>query len=589
METAVTQPNKNSAYSVKERHFRWITSNIPCQDGCPARTNIPTYIRQVFEGKFGDAYETNRIVNIFPGVLGRICSRPCEEKCRHGERDLGTSVSICHLKRAAADHRSKGHAIGEKLFPPTGRTVAVIGAGPSGMACAHDLAVYGHEVTVFEARQKAGGMLVYGIPAFRLPREITAAEIQNIRRLGVDLKLGVTLGRDIELSTLSREFDAVVVAAGCYKPRDLDVPGEKLSGVISGLDFLEAANSGRAIASLKKAVVIGGGFTAMDCARMAIRLGAEGVTVALLTTEEEMFATAEEIREAKHEGVEILPLVMAHEFIAGGAGTLASARFVRTKLGEMLPDGLMHEAVPIENSEFEIATDAVIVAIGQSPDSSLLGAAVSMERKDDGSFRLGSENIYATGDYSSGASTVIEAVANGRKAAAQVNEELEGERRYTWAVSFEEAQPSDRERTYDFIQPLAMPTLTNTERFDDVEVEVEEGLSSQVSCEEAKRCYLCNLRFTIDVSRCIYCRYCIDVAPRDCIKLAKGVTRDETGHVTGIVETSDWSEVMAVVIDNERCIRCGNCYNICPTRCIGVTKVNLAEVETERLSGEPIK
>jgi len=451
-----------SGVSTLERDFGYLKENIPCQDACPANTNIPIYIKQAHDGDYAGCYETNRKVNILPGVLGRICSRPCEDKCRHGEHDLGDPVAICHIKRSGADLRDSQNVKRAPAAASTGKHIAVVGAGPSGLAAAHDLAMNGHKVTLYEARELTGGMLYYGIPRFRLPTEVISGEVDDILALGIECRANTALGSDVTASALLDEHNAVLVAAGCYSPRSLGIGGEDLDGVVSGLEFMMGVNSGSPREGMRSVVVIGGGFTAMDCARTARRLGAE-VKVAVLTTEDEMFATRDEITEAKREGIEILTMAMSREFIAGDDGKLGRARFVRTKLGELTPDGLMHEALPIEGSEFELDVDTVIVAIGQGPDPSILDVEVTRDEKgrmvvDRDEFTCGVEGLYLTGDFAWGASTVIESIANGRRAAAHITQMLTGVRPLKWAVTFEAAKPSYRERSFDFIARTEMPS-----------------------------------------------------------------------------------------------------------------------------------
>jgi formate dehydrogenase major subunit len=214
--TTASESVKTILYSTDPRDFGLVRKSIPCQNACPAKTNIPGYIRCIHEKRYGRSYELNRMANILPGVLGRICSRPCELYCRHGESDLGRPVSICSLKRSASDLKSPMHRITEGLYSPSGKKVAVVGAGPAGLGAAHELSVLGHKVVLYEAFDKPGGMLMYGIPEFRLPRDVLMVEIENILRLGVELKTGVSVGKDVALDDLLAEFDSVILTTGCH-------------------------------------------------------------------------------------------------------------------------------------------------------------------------------------------------------------------------------------------------------------------------------------------------------------------------------------------------------------------------------------
>jgi glutamate synthase (NADPH) small chain len=574
-------------YSTEPADFTYMRRNVPCQGACPAYTNVPAYIRSVYEGRYSRSYELNRIVNMFPGVLGRVCSRPCETMCRHGEPELGQAVNICHLKRAAADHREPGHVYLEQLFAPQGKKVCIVGAGPAGLAAAHDLSVIGMEVTVLEALAHPGGMLAYGIPEFRLPRDILNAEIDAILRLGVTLKTGVNVGRDISVPDLLEHFDAVLLAAGCYVSRRLEVAGEDLPGVFQGLDFVMDAASGKPPALGKRVLVLGAGFTAFDCARLALRLGAEDVAICIRGTENELRVTEEEIHEAKREGV-VIDALMASQRLVQEAGRLTGVEFLRTRLGDRLPNG-RREIVPIEGSEFIVPADAVIVAIGQgaepipSPGETDKRGVIKGDRN---TLRTSVPGLYVAGDFMTGPSTVIEAIASGRKAAERIAADLTGKTFREWAVRIEDAQITDRSRAWDFIPRQDMPTvLPPAERLVPADREVELGFAREEAQEESKRCYLCYLHYEINMDACIYCRYCIDVAPRDCIKLVEDVVLDDDGAVAELVQTKNWRNVNAVVIDNTRCIRCGECVRVCPMDCISVSKVERVQrmLETERI------
>jgi len=572
-------------YSDDPRDIGWVRENIPCQTACPALTNIPAYIQAIMEKDYGRAYEINREANVLPGVLGRICSRPCEDVCRHGEPGNGTPVDICHLKRSASDLKDIGHRITESLYTPSGKRVAVIGAGPAGVAAAHDLSLLGHDVTIFEREQDPGGMLRYGIPAFRLPRDVLNVELHNALRLGVELRTGVEIGNETGQTTLTelrKDYDAVLLTTGSMAPVELPLSGgagkddpTSVKGVEYGLYFLMELHRGMKKKVGKRVAVVGAGFTALDCARVAKRLGAEEVTIHIRTAEEYIPVTKDEIFETKRESIRIKGLRTPGELLVDENGALNGVDFVQNRLGGWRENG-RRQAVAIDGSEFVEPCDTLLIAIGQRTVNDFLDVELELDRW--GSVKTGEggrtsvDGIFAAGDFVAGPTTIIEAIGNGRNIAGGMDHWLMGRQRRRQVVRIEPVEGPLRERSFDFIERQHMPTSPLAKRTKKLTCEVETGYSEDLAGTESKRCYLCNLKYQIDVDNCIYCRACIEVAPKNCIKLVEGVEIREDGTYGELRETRKWDEVGAIWIDNNECIRCGACVMVCPTNCISITR-----------------
>lgn len=536
---------------------KWIDVNIPCKAACPIMTDIPGYIQAIMEGDYERAYRINRMDNVLPSVLGRVCHRPCESVCRHGWDGWGDPVSICFLKRSSSDF---GFVDIKEEIIPNGKNVCVIGAGPSGLTAANDLALRGYKVTMLEQFDQPGGMLRYGIPQFRLPYDIVAKDVKSITDLGVEIQTNVRIDKDFDFEKLKKEYDAVILAGGCMLPKTIKFSDENATGLYWGLDFMMSANRENFADPIENAVVIGGGFTAVDCTRTAHRLGAKKITLAFRRTRDDMSVGEFEIEAMEAEGIEFEFLVNPID-IETKDGKVTGVKLVRTQIEK---DGSLKE---IPGSEFIMPADTVIFAIGQREEKEILG----IEKLDQ------VDNLFITGDFRNGASTVIEAAADGRRAARAVHKFLSGIKGYQDVIRIQKVDKTNRVRDYDFIDRQWMDEIPIHERREKNR-EVEIGFSQEKSLIEARRCYFCHYNFQIDISRCIYCLACIDVMPVDCIKMAKEIEIDEDGNLN-YIEAESWSEAQAITIDNDKCIRCGNCVRACPVDCISISRYSLEVVE----------
>ncbi len=554
--------------------FHWLEQNIPCQKACPAATDIPAYLDAIYRGDPAAAYRINLRDNIFPAVLGRVCARPCEGECRHGWDGLGQPVAICFSKRSAADFGGQKPVVLEKWFVPSGKKVAVVGAGVAGLAAARELALLGHAVTVYEKHYQPGGMLNQGIPVFRLPRDIIQREIAQVEALGVRIVCETAVGTDLALSSLAKKHDAIILAAGTLRPNWLDLPGKDLSGIRHGLDFLMDVNEKGSRAIGRRAVVIGGGFTAMDCARTARRLGAE-VRVCYRRTVTEMLVTPGELEELKHEGIPVEYQVSPVAY-GGEEGRLASIRFVRTEMGE--PDAAgRRRPKAIDGSEFDMPADTVLLATGQIPDTSWIDEGLKSLLVD-GVGRLKPEaagsKFFFAGDFKNGASSLIQAIGHAKECSRRVDRFLMGEDRLREVVDIEDATETGRIREMDAVGLQPMPAVPLDRR--DLATEVETGFEYATAVEEAQRCYQCHYKFEIDSDKCIYCDWCVKAKPRpECILKVKDLKYDSKGRIVGweLAKTAD--EVHLIWINQQDCIRCGACVAACPVDCISIQKVSL--------------
>ena len=410
----------------------------PCVGGCPVKINIPAFIAEVANGNFEEAYQIILKDSSLPAVCGRVCPQEsqCESKCVRGIK--GEPVAIGRLERFVADYHNKNTEVTAQAIKTNGKKVAVIGSGPSGLACAGDLAKKGYEVTVFEAFHLAGGVLVYGIPEFRLPKSIVQREIDNLKALGVKVELNTVIGKTISIDELMTEygFESVFIGSGAGLPRFMNIPGENLSGVYSANEFLTRINLMKAykpdsttpIQKGKKVVVVGGGNVAMDAARCAKRLGAE-VYIVYRRTEEELPARKEEVEHAIEEGVIFKFLSNPVEVLGNEYGWVSGVKCQQMQVGE--PDASGRRSTsPIPNSEFIIDADCVIMSIGTSPNPLIKSTTEGLATQKWGGIiadengLTSREGIYAGGDAVTGAATVILAMGAGKTSAAAIDEYL---------------------------------------------------------------------------------------------------------------------------------------------------------------------
>lgn len=469
----------------------------PCENTCPANVNVPGYMALVAAGRFVDAYNLIRQENPFPAVCGRICTRPCEAKCRRGKTD--EAIAIADLKRFVADYAFKNEKPfkNDVVFPKNGKSVAIIGAGASGLTAAYYLVRIGYSVDVYESQPVAGGVLAFGIPEYRLPKQVLQHEIDLIAQTGVNIILNSDISKDTDFKDIKSRYDAVYIAAGAQFPQKVNIPGEDLPGVLHGINFLKDVNLNHNVKLGKTVAVIGGGNTAIDSARTALRLGAKRVIVLYRRMTEAMPAYITEIQEAVSEGVEIMELVAPVQFIAGKDGRVAKVECIKMKLGEFDKSG-RRKSVPVEGSNFFLDVDNVIPAVSQYSDLPFI-------RKEEigitpwGTFIINDdtlmttmEGVFAGGDVARGPDTVIQAIADGKHAAISIDKYLGG------TGKLNKGNPINIPAMYDEDEIVAhrrfpvdmLPAEKSRDSFDEVVL----GYHKLNAMAEAMRCLHCDRR-----------------------------------------------------------------------------------------------
>lgn len=537
------------------KDFDWMAKNVPCRTACPADTDIPGYLDAVRLGQYAEAYRINLRDNVFPAVLGRTCTRPCEPACRHGWDGLGEPVAICFSKRSADDFmQSKDPVRLDPLFPPSGKTVAVVGGGASGLTVARELCLWGHAVTVFEAHSEAGGLMIQGIPEFRLPREIVRREVDQIAAQGVHFECNQQIDAS-RLRAMQTEFDAVILAAGTHEPHIPDLPGTGLTGVQHGLTFLKAVNAGARPDVGDEVLVIGGGFTAVDCARMARRLGASRVGMYYRRSPNEMYIGEHELHQFETEGVTARFQVAPIEILGDADGRVCAVRFAETRMVAQADGRACPER--ISGSEFELPCTTLLLGTGQKASD----------------WWQEIPGLYIAGDALKGPGSLIDAIGHGKSVARTVDRALMGADRFETVVIAEDAKSTGRSREMDALPRLKMPERDSAAR--GITDEVETGLSQEDSTTEASRCYLCHYKFEIDNDLCIYCDRCLQVKPvENCIVKVSDLIYDQNDRISGYIPSTGTRNYNRLHLDQNECIRCGACVEVCPVECITLQKVS---------------
>ena len=605
---------------------------VPCQLGCPIHTDAGRYVQLIAEQKYQAAYLTSRSPNPFASVCGRVCAAPCEERCRRGQIDA--PVSIRALKRFVTEKygveslapdtqdglfegsaeagnkwrwhlpvqiQSRKNVVKNKSEGSrTAGKVAVIGSGPAGLSCAHDLAMMGYQVTVFEATNVAGGMLRHGIPEYRLTRSLIDKEIDKIKNLGAEIRFNTPLSEKFGIAELKQQgYEAIFVSVGTQTGRELNIEGVQLDGVIKAIDYLLNVNNGYRVNLGKKVLVIGGGFVAFDAARMALRGtpetttiheavdaarvamrgGASEVHIASLESFAEMpvLRTSqghEEFEEAQHEGIVFHPQRGPKRFV-GDNGKVKAVEFIGVQR-TYDENGRFN---PVYDSNFSemFEVDSVILAIGQQADLAFIKPSDGIELTPSRFIKINPETlattaagIYAGGDVAFGPRNIIDAIANGKKAALSIDEHLRGVRlKIFYNLSIEKIPTRQFTRPEDFEQfeRQAPPTIDLQRRTGISEVET--GYNEEQARRQAERCLACHIQTIYDAEKCVMCNRCVDICPEYCLKLVplEQLELDEAtqAKLKAQYHLDPFQPAAAMLKDDDTCIRCGLCALRCPT------------------------
>mgnify|MGYP006269946459 CR=1 FL=1 len=583
---------------------------VDCQWACPAHTPVPEYIRLIAQGRYSDAYMINWVSNVFPGVLGRTCDRPCEPACRRGRVEQSNSgspepVAICRLKRVAADHKDEVRSRMPKPGASNGKNVVCVGAGPASLTVARDLAPLGYEVTVYDGEAKAGGFMRTQIPRFRLPESVIDEETGYVLDLGVKFVSGQRV--DSLKSLLTQGYDAVFVGCGAPRGRDLDLPGrqEAASAIHLGIDWLASVSFGHITSISGRVIVLGGGNTAMDCCRSAKRLGASDVQVIVRSGFEEMKASPWEKEDALHEGIEIInyhvPKSVVHQ-----QGRLSGMMF--EKVSAVYDDKGRRSLVPTGEPDVLVPCDQVLVAVGQENAFPWIERDCGIEFDKWGLPSLHADSLQSTlpqvffgGDAAFGPKNIITAVAHGHQAAVSIDLFLSGEDpllRPTSPMSLVSQKMGIHEWSYrndvSGDNRFKVPWVQAEKALASIKVEVELGFDAATALKEASRCLNCDMQTVFNRDTCIECDGCVDICPMDCITFthegeeaelrerlkAPARNLDQPLYVSAPLKTH-----RIMVKDEDVCLHCGLCAERCPTGAWDMQKFSLHTA----LAGSPAR
>ncbi len=570
---------------------------VDCQWACPAHTDVPEYIRLIAQGRFTEAYMVNRESNVFPGILGRVCDRPCEPACRRGRIEDQKPVAICRLKRVAADHRDEvADLLPKAPHVKNGRRIACVGAGCASLTVANDLMPLGYEVTIFEQFGEPGGLMRTNIPSFRLPHSVLNEEIAMITGMGVDLKLNTPVKSMRGLLTTGG-FDAVFVGSGAPKGKELSLPGRAEAGanIHIGISWLESVAFGHIEKIGKRVLIIGVGNTAMDCCRTSLRLGADSVKVMARKPREFFKASAWELEDAEEESVAIIINRSPKSFVLEN-GRLTGMLFDKMEYQMDATGRITVERVAGE--EF-LPADDVILAIGQENAFPWVERDMGIEFDkwdvpvvDKATFESTRPGVFFGGDAAFGPKNIIWAVEHGHQAAISIHRHCHGEsasERMPPGVNLQSRKMGMHEWSYsnDYtpVERRLMPHVSLKERFKNLNIEVELGFTAEQVEQEVQRCLNCDVQTVFSAKLCIECDACIDICPVDCLTIThNGEESDLRQRLTAPAKNLTQALYVSaglpqtgrvMVKDEDLCVHCGLCAERCPTAAWDMQKSQL--------------